>query len=345
MAVKLTHLQLIYGVAGAREKFEELTAHLIRSERPDAERIRIVRGDGGIDAHEGNLTDPAGVDVYQIKFFPNGIGDSQKAQSRDSFNRVRESNTFTTKSWTLCLPIDMSLDEKKWFDGWKENQSVTGIDIRPVWSAFHLEGLLYMEKNRHLREAFFKEDHLKQIRDMHALLHKLLDDFSLMVPKPIEMDMVPTGVKVLKSYKYPDSNKAVIDLEVRFQITNLSINQTCHTWEKKIWVSHHAGYCINRDAYPQQGFGSYILLSREIAPTCAVRTEGHFGLKVTLDQLIHLQLEAATREMQIHFYPISENLVGSEKAVGLLEIISFSDLVTEAERSLREAGITFQPEA
>jgi hypothetical protein len=132
MAVKLTHLQLIYGVAGAREKFEELIAHLIRSERPDTERIRIARGDGGIDGHEDNLTDPTGVDVYQIKFFPDGIGDSQKAQLRDSFNRVRESNVFTTKSWTLCLPIDMGLDEKKWFDGWKENQSATGIDIRPV---------------------------------------------------------------------------------------------------------------------------------------------------------------------------------------------------------------------
>src|SRR5688500_12931263 len=57
MAVILTVLQLIYGKAGAREKFEELTAHLIRSERPDTERIRIVHGDGGIDAHEGGLSD------------------------------------------------------------------------------------------------------------------------------------------------------------------------------------------------------------------------------------------------------------------------------------------------
>jgi hypothetical protein len=343
MAVKLTHLQLIYGVAGAREKFEELIAHLIRSERPDTERIRIVRGDGGIDAHEGNLTEPAGVDVYQIKFFPDGIGDSQKAQIRDSFNRVRESNAFTTKSWTLCLPIDMSLDEKKWFDGWKENQSAAGIDIRPVWSAFHLEGLLYMEKNRYLREAFFQEEHLKQIRDMHSFLHKLLDDFSLIVPKPIEMDMVPKGVKVLKSYKYPDFKKAVIDLEVHFQIKNLSTNQTCRTWEKKVRVSQDAGYVVNRGSYPVQGFASYILLSREIAPTCAMRTEVHFGLKVTLDQPIHLQLEAATKAMQIHFNPISENLVGSEKTVDFLEIISFSDLMAETERSLREAGIDFRP--
>jgi hypothetical protein len=157
MAIKLSHLQLIYGLAGAREKFEELTAHLIRSESPGTERIRIVRGDGGIDAHEGGLSDIAGADVYQMKFFPDGVGDSQKAQIRESFHRARENKAFRLKSWTLCLPVDMGLEEKKWFDDWKADQEQTGIEIRSVLGAFQLEGLLYQEKNRHLREAFFKE--------------------------------------------------------------------------------------------------------------------------------------------------------------------------------------------
>jgi len=157
MVVKLIHLQQVYGAAGAREKFEELTAHLIRAECPDAERIRVVRGDGGIDAHDGALSDPAGVDVYQMKFFADAVGDSQKAQIRDSFSRVRNNEDYRAKSWTLCLPIDMSLEEKKWFDEWKANQADFRIEIRPVWGALRLEGLLYLEKNRHLREVFFKE--------------------------------------------------------------------------------------------------------------------------------------------------------------------------------------------
>lgn len=65
MAVELTHLQLIYGVAGAREKFEDLCTHLIRSQHPHLERVRIVRGDGGIDAHEGGLTSTEGIDVLK----------------------------------------------------------------------------------------------------------------------------------------------------------------------------------------------------------------------------------------------------------------------------------------
>jgi hypothetical protein len=78
MSAKLTHLPQIYGDAGAREKFQELATQLIRSERPEVSGIRIVRGDGRIDAHEGTLIDPAGVDVYQVKYFPSGIGDAQK---------------------------------------------------------------------------------------------------------------------------------------------------------------------------------------------------------------------------------------------------------------------------
>ncbi len=94
-----------------------------------------------------------------MKFLPNGIGDSQKTQIRDSFNRAHENKDFRMKSWTLCLPIDMSVEEKKWFDNWEKTQMHTGIEIQPVWGVLRLEGLLYQEKNRHLREAFFKEGH------------------------------------------------------------------------------------------------------------------------------------------------------------------------------------------
>jgi hypothetical protein len=168
MVAKLTDLQLIYGLAGAREKFEELTVHLIRSENPEAERVRIVRGDGGIDAHEGSLSEPAGVDVYQMKFFPDGIGESQKAQIRDSFTRAKENGAFRMKSWTLCLPIDMSLEEKKWFDSWKATQTAHGIEIGPVWGALALEGFLYQTKNRHLQEVFFEGRESRPLKIRYA---------------------------------------------------------------------------------------------------------------------------------------------------------------------------------
>lgn len=184
MTVKLTDLQLIYGVAGAREKFEDLCTHLIRSEHPQLERVRIVRGDGGIDAHEGEMGSTDAIDVYQIKFFPAGIGDSQKNQLRESFKSILQTTKITVNNWTLCLPVDLSIEEKTWFAGWVGNQSDSGITICPPWTALELERLLYEEKNKGIKEAFFKEQHLAQIRDMSQTLTKLAAKFESRVPDP-----------------------------------------------------------------------------------------------------------------------------------------------------------------
>jgi hypothetical protein len=178
MAVKLIDLQLIFGVAGAREKFEDLASQLVRNEQPDADKVRIVQGDGGIDVYVGELSGSDGTEVYQCKFFPQGIDDAQKKQIRESFARCRDSTKFRTRKWTLCLPIDLSLDEKRWFEEWRAKQASSGIAIEDPWGAMKLEGLLYQEKNRGLKEAYFKEEHLTQIREMHGLLQRLLPDIA-----------------------------------------------------------------------------------------------------------------------------------------------------------------------
>jgi hypothetical protein len=178
MPVRLIDLQLIYGVAGAREKFEELASHLVKGEQPSADKVRVERGDGGIDVHVGELTDPAGIEVYQCKFFPQGVEDAQKAQIRESFKRCQDSTKFKTKKWTVCLPVDLSVDEKRWFEEWRGKQAGSGIVIGDLWGATMLERLLYQAKNRGLREAFFKEEHLAQIRESHALLQRLLPDIA-----------------------------------------------------------------------------------------------------------------------------------------------------------------------
>lgn len=173
MAVKLIDLQLIYGVAGAQEKFEQLVTHLVKAEYPSATQVRTVQGDGGIDVYVGEFTDPAGIDVYQAKFFVKEIGKSQKAQIRDSFTTIQRSADFKTKSWTLGLPINLSAEETEWFEGWKAKQ--TGIDIRQPWDATKLESLLMQPKNRGVKESFFKEEHLAQIRDMHGMMQRLVE--------------------------------------------------------------------------------------------------------------------------------------------------------------------------
>jgi hypothetical protein len=145
----------------------------VKGEYPSATQVRTVQGDGGIDVYVGEFTDPAGIDVYQAKFFVKEIGKSQKGQIRDSFTTIQNSPDFKAKTWTLCLPINMSAEETEWFEGWKAKQ--TGIDIRQPWDATKLESLLIQTKSRGVKEEFFKEEHLTQIREMHGMMQSLVE--------------------------------------------------------------------------------------------------------------------------------------------------------------------------
>lgn len=173
MAVKLANLQILWGVAGAREKFEDMVSQLIHVERPDSKRIRIVKGDGGLDSFQGEISDSNGIDVFQIKYFPGKIDAAQKGQIRDSFATVRDSDKFKVKSWTLCLPVDLSLEETEWFEGWKAKQADSGIEILQPWGALHIETLLLQEKNRTIREAFFREENTVLLREQVGILNDL----------------------------------------------------------------------------------------------------------------------------------------------------------------------------
>ncbi len=173
MAVKLANLQVLWGVAGAREQFEELVCQLIHGERSDSNRIRIVKGDGGVDSFQGELIDPGGIDVFQVKYFPSKIDDAQKNQIRDSFATIRKTDKFKVRSWTLCLPIDLSLEETKWFETWKAKQEHWGIEICPIWGALHIESLLLQGKYRTIKEAFFREDNTELLREQNIILNDL----------------------------------------------------------------------------------------------------------------------------------------------------------------------------
>src|SRR6266851_2349823 len=118
MASRLVDLERHYGLAGAREKFDQLCGQLIRSEFPLATGIRVHRGDGGIDVYNGRFTNTKGIHVFQAKYFPAGIGETQKNEIRASFKRCITNPDFTTNHWTLCLPVDLSIDETKWFTKW-----------------------------------------------------------------------------------------------------------------------------------------------------------------------------------------------------------------------------------
>ncbi len=174
MAVKLIDLQIIYGLMGARGAFEDLAFDLIKAEEPRAQKVRVSQGDGGIDAHVNDLSDPGGVHVYQCKFFRERLEDSQKGQIRDSFKRCRTSTDYRLKRWTLCLPVDLSVPERLWFEGWREDQKSHGVVIDDPWGSSILENLLHQDKNKGLRDDYFKQEFVAQIGEMHGNMQRLL---------------------------------------------------------------------------------------------------------------------------------------------------------------------------
>jgi hypothetical protein len=119
----LLGLQLLYGLEGARGKFEDLCQKLLCAAY-DAHGVRVEQGDGGgIDVFVGSSENQRGIDAYQVKYFPNGLKDAQRQRVRRSFRACVGNPRFRVESWTLCLPLDLSQDEIAWFSRWRLQQT------------------------------------------------------------------------------------------------------------------------------------------------------------------------------------------------------------------------------
>lgn len=128
---QLTHR---WTVDGARSVFAELVTQCVRSLYPAAEQIRPNPGDEGLDTFVGRFSGKS-LKIWQAKYFPDGIGDAQKKQIRDSFKSCLNAESYKGfKAWTLCIPIDMSTAETKWWQGWKQRQQREHGCLIELWS-------------------------------------------------------------------------------------------------------------------------------------------------------------------------------------------------------------------
>jgi hypothetical protein len=186
--VRLIDLQLIYGVESARKKFEDLCARLICSQYPNARTVRNEGGDGGVDVFVGEYTDPAGITVFQIKYFPNGLKKSQKQQVRESFRQCAHNDRFRTKEWILCVPLDLSQDEIAWFAQWSANEASALLPPARMdwWGELKLGHLLLHPANAGIKEEFFPEEHLRRLAEIQQTLTYLVDDLRT---RPAQQDL------------------------------------------------------------------------------------------------------------------------------------------------------------
>ncbi|HKP55061.1 MAG TPA: hypothetical protein VJ183_20700 [Chloroflexia bacterium] len=170
MTLAIRNLQLIYGVAGAREAFEGMCSMLIKNEYPNAHAIRVFKGDGGVDQTIGDWNNNASpVTVFQQKYFIDKVAEAQKSQIRESYRTAANNKNFTLDTWIICLPINLATDEKSWFDKWKSRQPHT-IEL---WDELKLTVLLLQAKNQAIKEQFFREEYLHQIREIYNTIMEI----------------------------------------------------------------------------------------------------------------------------------------------------------------------------
>ena len=109
-------------VVEPRQAFEEIVTLILKCLHSNSRRVRIHRGDGGIDAFTGTLGAGGEADVYQVKYFPALWGDSQKQQIRDAYQTAHSSEDYQLNRWTLCVPLRLSKEDLRWFDEWRKKQ-------------------------------------------------------------------------------------------------------------------------------------------------------------------------------------------------------------------------------
>lgn len=118
---------------GARSVFAELVTQCVASMYPAARSIRPDPGDEGIDTYYGQIDGQ--LHVWQSKYFCDRVSASQQAQIRKAWKACHSSDLIgKLVCWTLCIPIEMSVEEAKWWQGWKRRESkAQGCQIE-LWS-------------------------------------------------------------------------------------------------------------------------------------------------------------------------------------------------------------------
>ena len=101
-------------------RFEELCAQLIKQETDAATHVEGKGGDEGVDIFSGILDQTkrseAGskLNVWQVKFFRDGLKYKQRQQAEKSLQRVLSQHH--PDSWTLCFPVNLDIDGARWFE-------------------------------------------------------------------------------------------------------------------------------------------------------------------------------------------------------------------------------------
>jgi hypothetical protein len=167
------------GKEGARTTFQRLIAQLVALSYKGVKMLDAKSGDWGLDVIVGEIDEI--LSVWQAKFFIDGVGDTQKAQIRESFSQVMkkaEEEGYSVDVWTLCIPVDLDPEVLTWWTGWKKRQEKEH-DVRiKLWDRTGLEKTLLSPDAAHIREVYFPAARGEQTPQAPPPIEELPEDLS-----------------------------------------------------------------------------------------------------------------------------------------------------------------------
>jgi hypothetical protein len=131
------------------DTFQRLCFQLLKERHPeqDIRHVEGASGDKGLDVFAGELYGkPA---IWQCKAFPNGVGDSQKGQIRESLRTALKHSS--PAHWILCLSVDLDEKTSRWFEKLKKSNEGT-VKIGKMFASDIVNELLH---RRTLQNHFF----------------------------------------------------------------------------------------------------------------------------------------------------------------------------------------------
>lgn len=107
---------------GPEHCFEEAVSHILRSTTSQSHRVRVHRGDEGVDTFTGTWGGDGALEVFQVKYFLRKWEDSQKEQIRSSYVRASENSNYNLSRWILVVPTNPTAADYKWLHTWAAAQ-------------------------------------------------------------------------------------------------------------------------------------------------------------------------------------------------------------------------------
>ncbi|WP_458414869.1 hypothetical protein ACNQFZ_08615 [Schinkia sp. CFF1] len=163
-----------YRVEGARSKFEEIMGVLLKKiNNGKAFAVEPHQGDKGVDIFIGDIN--ASPDIYQCKFFCEGLDDSRKQQIKKSLNTALKNHSIN--KWTLCVPCTFNHDEHEWWCKIKKDYKGKNTNIKEIELYDEMQIITLLKENYLYDEFFntvrmdksFAENLYKEVKKLKAV--------------------------------------------------------------------------------------------------------------------------------------------------------------------------------